>query len=126
MQPVNLFDLAAQQARWLSVRQAAVAGNIANVNTPGYRTVVVEPFDEVLDNRRVSLRATHPDHLTTGATGNAFDLRRAEPDTALLPSENSVVLEEELVKQSEIRRAFELNTAIVKAFHSMLMMVTRS
>jgi flagellar basal-body rod protein FlgB len=35
MQPVSLFDLASQQARWLSVRQSAVAGNVANINTHG-------------------------------------------------------------------------------------------
>ncbi|MET0170123.1 MAG: flagellar basal body rod protein FlgB, partial [Aliihoeflea sp.] len=33
MQPVNLFSLASEQAKWLSVRQAAVSGNIANVHT---------------------------------------------------------------------------------------------
>lgn len=37
MQPVNLFDLATQQAKWLSVRQTTVASNVANINTPGYR-----------------------------------------------------------------------------------------
>lgn len=126
MQPVNLFDLAAQQARWLSVRQSAVAGNIANANTPGYRTVEVEPFERVLDDTRVALRTTNPGHLTTGATGDSFALHRAETNSALRPPENSVVLEDELVKQGEIRRGFELNTAIVKAFHNMLMMTTRS
>ena len=30
MEPVNLFDLATQQSRWLAVRQSAVAGNVAN------------------------------------------------------------------------------------------------
>ena len=35
-----------------------------------------------------------------------------------MPSKNTVVLENELMKAGEVRRAFELNTAIVKAFHS--------
>lgn len=43
----------------------------------------------------------------------------------MLPSGNSVVLEQELVKDGEIRRSFELNTAIVRAFHRMMMMTTR-
>ena len=41
---VNLFELAAKQAQWLSVRQSAIAGNVANVNTPGYHALDVEPF----------------------------------------------------------------------------------
>jgi flagellar basal-body rod protein FlgB len=40
----------------------------------------------------------------------------------VLPSENTVVLEDELMKAGEVRRTFELNTAIVKAFHRMTML----
>ena len=36
MEPIHLFDLASQQARWLTVRQATVASNVSNANTPGY------------------------------------------------------------------------------------------
>ena len=64
MEPVNLFDLAAQQSRWLAVRQSAVAGNIANVNTPGYGAVDVEPFEKVLDNTGVAMAATQAGHLS--------------------------------------------------------------
>ena len=58
MEPVSLFDLAAKQAQWLSVRQSAIAGNIANANTPGYTANDVEPFEKVLDRTAVSLQAT--------------------------------------------------------------------
>lgn len=124
MQPVNLFDLATQQSRWLSARQATVAGNIANINTPAYRALDIEPFERALDNTRVALQATNPQHQTTGVTPTSFALEQQE-NPELLPSENSVVLEEELVKSGEVRRAFELNTAIVKAFHRMIMSTTR-
>lgn len=123
MQPVNLFDLATQQARWLSVRQAAVAGNIANINTPGYRSVDVEPFENVLDAKTVTMRATHVSHRHAG-TAPLIPVKQQE-HPPMLPSGNSVVLEQELVKDGEIRRSFELNTAIVRAFHRMMMMTTR-
>ncbi|MEO9340708.1 flagellar basal body rod protein FlgB [Mesorhizobium sp. SB112] len=122
MQPVNLFDLASQQARWLSVRQTAVAGNIANVNTPGYGTAEVEPFQQVLDNTRVALKATQVGHFGSGVTDAGFAVRNENPKKSILPSENTVVLENELMKGGEIRRSFELNTAIVKAFHRMMML----
>jgi len=125
MQPVNLFGLAAQQARWLSVRQSAVAGNIANANTPGYLAVDVEPFESVLSNRRVALAATQAGHISNGATLAAIGTTGDEQGTAILPSENSVVLETEMVKANEVRRSYELNTAIVKAFHRMMMTTTR-
>ncbi|MGE0500352.1 MAG: flagellar basal body rod protein FlgB [Rhizobiaceae bacterium] len=126
MQPVNLFDLAAQQARWLSVRQSAVAGNIANANTPGYLSLEVEPFQKVLDNSRVSMRATQSGHLASGATEASIAVRPDADSVAVLPTGNSVELENELMKSGEIRRSFELNTAIVKSFHRMMMMTTRA
>jgi flagellar basal-body rod protein FlgB len=121
MQPVNLFKLASMQAEWLSVRQAAVAGNIANADTPGYRAVDVEPFEKVL-GRGVSLNATQPGHFGARAEEVDFKTRDDDRTTATLPSDNTVVLEAELMKAGEVGRAFELNTAIVKAFHRMTLM----
>jgi flagellar basal-body rod protein FlgB len=125
MQPVSLFTLASHQARWLSVRQAAVADNIANVNTPGYHAVDVEPFEKVLDGTRVAMQSTNNVHLTAGGMGGDFELKEQNDKIAVLPSDNTVVLENELVRAGEVKRAFELNTAIVKAFHRMIMMTTR-
>ena len=126
MEPVNLFQLAAQQSRWLAVRQSAVAGNVANANTPGYGTVAVEPFGKVLDKTSVSLATTQVGHLMGRTTESGFSLRQEDAGKSLLPSKNSVVLENEMLKAGEIRREFELNTAIVKAFHRMIMLSSKS
>ena len=121
-EPVNLFDLAARQAQWLAARQAAVAGNIANANTPGYVAKDVQPFAEVLDGPRkaapVNLSATAAGHWSPAR----IRLEEETPKAAVLPSGNTVAMEDELVKAGEVRRAFELNTAVVKAFHRMLLM----
>lgn len=124
VESVNLFDVAAKQARWLSVRQSVVAGNIANVNTPGYASFDVEPFEKVVANRTVTLASTAPGHVSIGNT-QGIDIRRQDVPN-MLPSENSVSMEKELMKVGEVRRDFELNTAIVKAFHRMLMSTVRA
>ena len=121
---VNLFELAARQAEWLSVRQSAIAGNIANVNTPGYRSLTVEPFSRILDGTRVGLQATHASHLAGGAGREAIAVRQRE-DAEAMPSGNSVVLESELLEAGEVRRTFELNAAIVKAFNRMTMLASK-
>ncbi|MDQ2635174.1 MAG: flagellar basal body rod protein FlgB [Pseudomonadota bacterium] len=126
MESVNLFGLATRQSQWLAVRQSAVAGNVANVNTPGYRTLDVEPFEKVLDKTGVTMAATQAGHLAGRATEAGFAMREEAGAASLLPSENSVVLENELLKAGDIRRQFELNTAIVKAFHRMLMLTSKS
>jgi len=122
MQPVNLFNLASQQSDWLAVRQTAIAGNIANVNTPGYGTAEIEPFEKVLDKRRVAMSATQEGHFAGGVGKAAYTVRNEDGKNSVLPSENTVVLENELMKAGEVRRTFELNTAIVKAFHRMMML----
>lgn len=126
MEPVSLFDLAAKQSQWLAVRQSAIAGNIANANTPGYTANDVEPFEKVLDRTAVSLRITEAGHLGSAATNAGFTIKPQENDGVIMPSKNSVVLEDQLLKAGEVRRSFELNTAIVKAFHSMMMMAVKS
>jgi flagellar basal-body rod protein FlgB len=125
MQPVNLFDLASQQSQWLAVRQAAIAGNVANVNTPGYGAFEVEPFEKVLDNTRVAMSTTQEGHFSGGATEAGYAVRQADREIAAMPSGNTVVLEDELMKAGEVSRTFELNTAIVKAFHRMMMTSVR-
>lgn len=121
MGPVYLFDLASRQAQWLSTRQAAIAGNIANADTPGFKPQDVEPFVEVLDNSRLAMAATAPGHLAIGgAAPGAAGLTEGE-SWATKVSGNAVTLEAELLKAGEVGRAYSLNTAIVKAFHRMLM-----
>ena len=122
---VNLFELAAKQSQWLSVRQSAIAANIANVNTPGFRALEVEPFEKVLDGTRVGMRATQAAHLSAGAGAEAVAVRQRDDGGSMLLSQNSVVLENELMNAGEVRRAFELNTAIVKAFNRMTLLVTK-
>ncbi|MBW8909555.1 flagellar basal body rod protein FlgB [Mesorhizobium sp. RCC_202] len=126
MEPVNLFDLATRQSQWLAVRQSAIASNIANANTPGYTANDVEPFEKVLDRTAVKLAATAPGHLGAEAANAGFNVKPEDPTGAIMPSKNTVVLEDQLMKAGEVRRSFELNTAIVKAFHSMMSMVVKS
>lgn len=125
MEPVNLFDLAAKQSQWLAVRQSAIAANVANANTPGYVAGDVEPFEKVLDRAAVSLRATQAGHLGIEASNAGFAIKQQEQTGPVMPSKNTVVLEDEMLKAGEVRRSFELNTAIVKAFHSMIMMTVK-
>lgn len=125
METVNLFALATQQSKWLAVRQTAIAGNVANVNTPGYKAVDVEPFQSVLDKTAVKLAATQQGHLSGRAGEYGFAVGEQDASPSILPSENSVELETELMKAGEVRRQFELNTSIVKAFNRMLLMSSK-
>lgn len=124
MQPVNLFDLAGQQARWLAVRQASTASNIANVHTPEYRATDIQPFESVVNNTSVSMRTTNANHLLPVGHTDANYRTQQTDDPVMMPSGNNVSIENELMKAGEVRREYQLNTAIVKSFHRMMMMTT--
>ena len=121
MEPIHLFELAATQARWLSRSQAAIAGNVSNANTPGYRAQAVQPFAEVLDQTHLGLASTDPAHLSLSAAEEQNVVVKDENAWETSDSGNTVSLENELIKAGDVQRDFSLNTNLVKAFHAMLM-----
>ena len=122
MGPVYLLDLASRQAEWLSVRQAAIAGNVSNANTPGFKAQDVEPFVDVLDKTQLAMASTTRGHLDLGDMRSGAVRLTAADTWQTTYSGNSVALEEELMKEGEVSRSFSLNTSVVKAFHRLMMM----
>jgi flagellar basal-body rod protein FlgB len=119
--PIYLFELASRQAQWLSTRQATIAGNIANADTPGFKAKDVEPFTEVLEKTQLAMATTASRHLVIdGTTANAAGVAESE-SWAVKESGNSVTLEAELLKAGEVDRDFSLNTSIQRSFYRLLM-----
>ncbi|PYE87708.1 flagellar basal body rod protein FlgB [Phyllobacterium leguminum] len=121
MGPIHLFDLASRQAQWLSVKEAAIASNVANANTPDFKARDVDPFSDVLEKTQLSMAATDPRHLEVNASGISAVQMRQEDITETTHSGNTVSLEQEMIKAGEVNRDFSLNTSIVKAFHRMML-----
>ncbi len=126
MQPIQFFELASKQADWLAVRQSVVAGNIANANTPGYRAKDVTPFQSVLEKTGIQMAATNPMHFSEGSLSSEVTDVAANEDVGVQISGNSVGLAEELMKQGQVKREYELNAGLVKAFHRMMLMTVRT
>lgn len=126
MEPLFLFNLASRHAQWASVRQAAIAGNIANANTPGYRAVDAEPFSAVLDKTHLTLARTASSHLDVTGAGVPVTKMNAKDGWDTSTSGNTVSLEQEMLKADDVNRAFSLNTSIVRAFHRMVLASVKS
>lgn len=90
-----IFDVTAQQGRWLAVKQATIATNVSNANTPGYKAQEVRPFDEVLDRTRLTLASTHAGHLDAGGADVRSAVTKAADPWEVSHSGNSVSLEQE-------------------------------
>lgn len=121
MGPVNLFDIANKQADWLAARQKAVASNVANVNTPGYKARDVKDFAAILNNDAMTMTVTNSKHMDVTDDGMEAHAIRPEDTIETTHSGNNVNLEDEMRKGGEIGQQMSLNTVIVKAFHRMMM-----
>lgn len=118
---IYLFQVASQKADWLSVRQTAVAGNVANANTPGYRAVDIQPFSAALDATPVEMASTNPAHLSLpDAGGETFRRVDANPAEETL-SGNTVSIEQEMVKLGDVTRDFTMTANIRRAFHQLML-----
>ncbi|GJD52833.1 hypothetical protein OPKNFCMD_5600 [Methylobacterium crusticola] len=126
MTGIYLFDLAARHARYLAVRQAAIAGNVANANTQGYRARDVAPFAQVLARTGLDLAVTASAHVETAGTGIPVRPVPAREGWDVLETASAVSLEQEMLKASDVSRDHALNVGVVKSFHHMLMSAVRS
>lgn len=119
MEPVYLFSLVDRHRSWLSTRQSLLAQNIANANTPGYKSLDVAPFASVLDSQAGRLAGGNPMHMATSAPDGRAPAPRPGESWETTHSGNSVALEQEAIKSGEVRGAFSLDSNILKSFHAM-------
>src|SRR5918996_2434275 len=116
MGPLYLLELASSQARWLELRQSTIAANVANANTPGFRSRDVEPFNKLLDAMPVQLAVTSPSHIQLSAAESNTRATAKKQSWEIVHSGNSVSLEQEMIKAGDVNRDYSLNAGIVRAF----------
>jgi flagellar basal-body rod protein FlgB len=121
MSEIYLLSLAAQQRDWLSTRQAAIAMNVANAATPGYRSADVPSFDAVMKQAPISLAATNTNHISSQGGFSPDTSFSKQASWEVSHSGNSVSLEQEMMKAGQVSRAFSMNVNMTRAFHDMLL-----
>lgn len=126
MEPVHLFSLIDRQQGWLSTRQALVAQNIANVDTPGYRAVDVAPFAHAMERVRMEMAGASPQHMRPTESETLATTLQAADGWETNHSGNTVSAELEMIKAGDIRNAYALNTSVMRAFHGMWMSTVKS
>lgn len=117
---LNVFKIAYAMATHAGKRQAVVAQNMANADTPGYRARDIDSFQSAFRGTEVSsLRATRAGHLD-GDTRPGAVWREFEPSGPTDPNGNSVSIEQEMVNAVEVKRQHDRALAIYKASLSVL------
>ncbi len=88
---LEVFRMSNAMATHAGTRQAAVAQNIANADTPGYRARDVLSFQEVYEPAGLAtqLRATRPGHLNAAHSAGQAEIRLRDGGPSS-PNENNV------------------------------------
>lgn len=124
MTGIYLFELASLHGTYLSVRQAAIAGNVANANTQGYKARDVAPFAQVLARTGGDMAATAQAHLH--APGLGVPVSQDKSGWDVLETSSSVSLEQEMLKAADVSRQHNLDIGVVRSFDRMLKLAVRS
>ncbi|WP_149141782.1 FlgB family protein [Gemmobacter caeruleus] len=115
---LEIVRMAQSLAVHAGARQAQIARNIANADTPGFKAQDLAPFAESYGAAPSAMRATRPGHFAAdGSTPLAEERLLA---TASSPDGNSVSLEQEMVRAVEVRQQHEMALAIYRNSSSIL------
>ncbi len=91
---LEIFALASARAQHAAARQAVVAQNIANADTPGYRARDISSFDETWREMQMG-----------GGPRDGLPVRTIDANGPASPNGNSVSLELEMLRGIEAQRA---------------------
>ena len=121
----DLFALGARRLDWLSHREATIARNVANSDTPGFRPSDLKPMDDSFEAVAARLARTSAAHFGDGpgATEGPRATQAKSWETTL--SGNGVSIEQELARAAETNRAAGVATAAMKAFQRLSLAVVR-
>ena len=111
---IGIMRMAGQMSAHAAARQASVARNVANADTPGYRAKDLRDFTESYTAPGAAMRATRPLHLASGSdvgAGRALVDAGGEPS----PNGNTVSLEDEMVRSADAKREFDLSLAVMQS-----------
>ena len=114
------YPLLKQALHACALRQEAIAHNIANVNTPGYRRVDVS-FEQFLHAaQQTPLQTTHPRHYALSPLQPAKPLVTPDEDIPMRPDGNTVDIDYEMAQLAENQIRFQTLSQLVNGRYQSL------
>ena len=116
-QNLTVFETAHAMATHAGQRQAVIAQNVANADTPGFVARDLPSFQEIYSpeqNDYTAQRATRAGHLH-GSAGTDVAGLLTEDRSFAAPDGNSVSLESEMLRATDAKRQHDRSLAIYKS-----------
>jgi len=123
---IPLFAAITRRMSWLGERQAVLAQNVANADTPGYASKDVKPLDFAKlvggTAHRLPLATTQPGHVVPVSAQGAFE-PVTDSASERSPNGNDVSIEDQMMKISDTNNDYALTTSLYKKQIGLLQMV---
>ncbi len=118
---LEIFRIAHAMATHAGARQAVVARNMANADTPGYAARDITPFAKAYhsESSGFALRATRSSHLGGSPRGGHYESFETTTE-GNDPNGNSVSLEREMLHAVEVKRQHDRALAIYRSSMTIL------
>ncbi len=114
---IPLFEAMQQKMQYHSSRQAVLAQNVANADTPGYlaKEMTAPNFGAMLGSS-MKMATTNAKHMQAGNNGNSGSgkITPRANTYELNPIGNNVVLEEEVMRVAENQSEYQKTTSMYK------------
>ena len=120
---MSFFSLASQRMEWLSARQKVIAENVANADTPEFKAREVSSFSEMLQNQapQGGVAVTVAGHISSDNASVAGVRVDEDPQAwASSPDGNSVVLEQQTIKATEVAESYRLAANLYRKGYELL------
>jgi flagellar basal-body rod protein FlgB len=114
------YPLLKQALHACALRQEAIAHNIANVNTPGYRRIDVS-FEEFLRAAQTTpLRTTDPRHIAIPPPQPASPQVTSDEGAPMRPDGNTVDIDYEMAQLAENQIRFQALSQLISGRYQSL------
>jgi len=114
----GLIRLLTEKMAYLGQRQAVLAQNVANANTPGYKAKDLAPFSfsDALKETQSGMRTTDPRHIIPASMAGVNAATKRARSFETVPSGNSVELEQQMMQVSNTAVDYQAVTAMYRKF----------
>lgn len=112
----EILSMAGALSSHAALRQAAIAENVANADTPGYRAKDTAAFASVYaSDDGFGMRATQAGHIgqADGGSADALTARSNTHDTS--PNGNNVSIETEMVAAADVKKDHDIALAVYRS-----------
>lgn len=112
---LSLVNLTAKKMEFLANRQKVITENVANADTPRFKAKETSSFGEFLSTKtkRVGTYITDDNHISRSST-NKLDVKTDKDAWGANPNGNTVSLEQQSIKSSEIEGNYKMAINLYK------------